>query len=200
MVTIFPPFGFPSDYIAAVAKARSLPQDLLIELSHDVMQFVQGHALAVDTTKILRRLSSLALEDIDGADIQRIADMLIYTFRLALERDATAECLESELARCGAMWSTDVLQAVRKVWVQRSPPAAPTQRPILGKVLDVQWKLGLSVGSDLCQEINEAFVVLLFRIAEPTGHVSTRVFEMNAEQFQNFFQQLHDMAAALETI
>uniref|UniRef100_A0A8C4N3Q1 COMM domain-containing protein n=1 Tax=Eptatretus burgeri TaxID=7764 RepID=A0A8C4N3Q1_EPTBU len=58
------------------------------------------------------------------------------------------------------------------------------KKNIYARVLDVQWKLGLTVSSDLCQEMNDAFVVLLFRIAEPSGHISTRVFEMNAKQFQ----------------
>lgn len=96
--------------------------------------------------------------------------------------------------------------------------------------MDIQWKLGLAVSSDTCRSLNSPFVSLLLKIAEPSGQISQRSFEMTIPQFQvckccygnvvlfselvifyysleivfcslqNFHKQVKEMAAVMETV
>ncbi|XP_029937560.1 COMM domain-containing protein 6 isoform X2 [Myripristis murdjan] len=70
----------------------------------------------------------------------------------------------------------------------------------IGQLIDLQWKLGMAVSSDTCRSLNSPYVCLLLKIAEPSGQIQQRSFEMTIPQFQNFHKQLKEMAAVLETV
>uniref|UniRef100_A0A8C7Y4F2 TBC1 domain family member 4 n=1 Tax=Oryzias sinensis TaxID=183150 RepID=A0A8C7Y4F2_9TELE len=70
---------------------------------------------------------------------------------------------------------------------------APTQqsRPQLSvwilrslQVVDVQWRLGMAVSSDICRSLNSPYVTLLLKVAEPSGLICQKSFEMSVPQFQ----------------
>lgn len=50
--------------------------------------------------------------------------------------------------------------------------------------MDLQWKLGLAMSSGTCRSLNSPFVSVLLKIAEPSGQISQRSFEMTIPQFQ----------------
>jgi len=52
------------------------------------------------------------------------------------------------------------------------------------QLIDLQWKLGVSVGSSSCKNLNSPFVTMTIKVAEPSGHLKTRSFEMTIAQFQ----------------
>lgn len=52
------------------------------------------------------------------------------------------------------------------------------------QLVDMQWKLGMAVSSDTCRSLNSPYVSLLLKIAEPSGQICQRSFEMTIPQFQ----------------
>lgn len=52
------------------------------------------------------------------------------------------------------------------------------------QVVDVQWRLGMAVSSDICRSLNSPYVTLLLKIAEPSGLICQKSFEMSVPQFQ----------------
>uniref|UniRef100_A0A8C8K8K4 TBC1 domain family member 4 n=1 Tax=Oncorhynchus tshawytscha TaxID=74940 RepID=A0A8C8K8K4_ONCTS len=51
-------------------------------------------------------------------------------------------------------------------------------------LVDMQWKLGMAVSSDTCRSLNSPHVSLLLKIADTSGQISQRSFEMTIAQFQ----------------
>ncbi|XP_061917786.1 COMM domain-containing protein 6 isoform X2 [Entelurus aequoreus] len=70
----------------------------------------------------------------------------------------------------------------------------------VGQLVDMQWKLGLAVSSDTCRSLNSPFVTILLKIAEPSGQIHQKAFEMTVPQFQNFHKQMKEVAAVMETV
>lgn len=48
----------------------------------------------------------------------------------------------------------------------------------------MQWKLGVAMTSDSCRSLNSTFVVMSLRVADPSGKVTTRSFEMTVAEFK----------------
>ncbi|XP_052672990.1 COMM domain-containing protein 6-like [Crassostrea angulata] len=69
-----------------------------------------------------------------------------------------------------------------------------------GKLVDMKWKLGVAVCSDECKSLNSPFVAMTLKVADASGKISTHTFELTIPQFQNFSEQMKDMAARMEMI
>ncbi|RXN28975.1 COMM domain-containing 6 [Labeo rohita] len=67
-------------------------------------------------------------------------------------------------------------------------------------LVDIQWKLGMAVSSDTCRSLNSPFISVLMKIADTSGEMSYKSFEMTVQQFQNFYRQFKEMASVLETV
>lgn len=52
------------------------------------------------------------------------------------------------------------------------------------QLVDMQWKLGMAVSSDTCRSLNSPYVTLLLKVADPSGHICQKSFEMTIPQFQ----------------
>uniref|UniRef100_A0A673KIU0 TBC1 domain family member 4 n=1 Tax=Sinocyclocheilus rhinocerous TaxID=307959 RepID=A0A673KIU0_9TELE len=51
-------------------------------------------------------------------------------------------------------------------------------------LVDIQWKLGMAVSSDTCRSLNSPFISVLMKIADTSGEMSYKSFEMTVQQFQ----------------
>ncbi|XP_038626928.1 COMM domain-containing protein 6 [Tachyglossus aculeatus] len=74
------------------------------------------------------------------------------------------------------------------------PPARSPQ------LIDIQWKLGMAVSSDSCRSLKYPYVSMTLKVADQSGQIVNKSFEMTVPQFQNFFTQFKEMAAVLETV
>ncbi|XP_026860982.1 COMM domain-containing protein 6 isoform X2 [Electrophorus electricus] len=70
----------------------------------------------------------------------------------------------------------------------------------IGQLVDIQWKLGMAVSSDTCRSLNSPYISILMKIADASGEISYKSFEMTVLQFQNFFRQFKEMASVMETV
>ncbi|KAB0407622.1 hypothetical protein E2I00_016250 [Balaenoptera physalus] len=68
------------------------------------------------------------------------------------------------------------------------------------KLIDFQWKLGMAVSSDSCRSLKYPYVAVILKVADPSGQVKNKSFEMTIPQFQNFYRQFKEIAAVIETV
>ena len=66
-----------------------------------------------------------------------------------------------------------------------------------GKLVNVDWSLGVSVNSDSSVGINQPYVTLLFRVADGEGKTRGHCAELSFEQFRAFRATLADAHASL---
>ncbi|XP_011798236.1 PREDICTED: COMM domain-containing protein 6 isoform X1 [Colobus angolensis palliatus] len=67
-------------------------------------------------------------------------------------------------------------------------------------LVDFQWKLGMAVSSDICRSLKYPYVAVMLKVADHSGQVKTKCFEMTIPQFQNFYRQFKEIAAVIETV
>ena len=52
------------------------------------------------------------------------------------------------------------------------------------QLVDFNWSLGMAMSSSNCRNLSSPYVSVVLRIAEPSGKVNTRSFEMTVPEFQ----------------
>uniref|UniRef100_A0A8C0B3G0 COMM domain-containing protein 6 n=1 Tax=Buteo japonicus TaxID=224669 RepID=A0A8C0B3G0_9AVES len=65
---------------------------------------------------------------------------------------------------------------------------------------NIKWKLGVAMSSDTCRSLKYPYVTVTLKVADPSGQITDKSFEMTVPQFKNFFRQFKEMAAVLETV
>ncbi|XP_034431163.1 COMM domain-containing protein 6 isoform X2 [Hippoglossus hippoglossus] len=129
---------------------------------------------------------------------------LLLTFRSAGKNNLSGDDLVSRLEESSNKWSKASLQVLHRLWSEHGASVHAQQEVqamlSIGQLVDIQWKLGMAVSSDTCRSFNSPYVCLLLKIAEPSGQICLKSFEMTIPQFQNFHKQFKEMAAAMETV
>ncbi|XP_068038473.1 COMM domain-containing protein 6 [Anomalospiza imberbis] len=64
----------------------------------------------------------------------------------------------------------------------------------------MKWKLGVAMSSDTCRSLKYPYVTVTLTVADPSGQITDKSFEMTIPQFKNFFRQFKEMASVLETV
>ncbi|XP_060052985.1 COMM domain-containing protein 6-like [Erinaceus europaeus] len=80
-------------------------------------------------------------------------------------------------------------------WPQLDAKSKVTNQPV-----GFQWKLGMAVSSDSCRSLKYPHVAMMLKVADHSGQVKNKSFEMTIPQFQNFYRQFKEMAATTETV
>ncbi|XP_071376500.1 COMM domain-containing protein 6 isoform X2 [Centroberyx affinis] len=141
---------------------------------------------------------------LDDEALQNIIRFLLLTFRSATKSNLSGDDLVSRLEEGSGKWPKASLQVVQRLWTEQGALVHAQQEAqdmlSIGQLVDMQWKLGMAVSSDTCRSLNSPYVSLLLKIAEPSGQIRQRSFEMTVPQFQNFHKQFKEMAAVLETV
>ncbi|XP_060989852.1 COMM domain-containing protein 6 isoform X1 [Dama dama] len=79
-------------------------------------------------------------------------------------------------------------------------PAAGSRARDDATLIDFQWKLGMAVSSDSCRSLKYPYVAVMLKVADHSGQVKNKSFEMTIPQFQNFYRQFKEIAAIIETV
>ncbi|XP_073526450.1 COMM domain-containing protein 6 isoform X2 [Phyllobates terribilis] len=58
----------------------------------------------------------------------------------------------------------------------------------------------MAISSDGCKSLNHPYVTVELKVAEYSGQVQNKVFEMTIPEFQHFSKQFKEMSAALENV
>uniref|UniRef100_A0A2K5QZA1 COMM domain-containing protein 6 n=1 Tax=Cebus imitator TaxID=2715852 RepID=A0A2K5QZA1_CEBIM len=94
-----------------------------------------------------------------------------------------------------------------------SEPLLDAKSKVTNQLVDFQWKLGMAVSSDTCRSLKYPYVAVMLKVADHSGQVKTKCFEMTIPQFQtqlqatstllsasNFYRQFKEIAAVIETV
>ncbi|KAG5283182.1 hypothetical protein AALO_G00039230 [Alosa alosa] len=188
---------------SAIRNVGRLPPDIFAETCQQILAHLQGQSHAVDLPKIYDTFQKAGI-DLEWTALQSIIRLLSSNFRTAAKNNLTADQLVARLGEGSRSWAKTVLQVVHQLWSEHGPLIHTYQEAHaianIGQMVDMQWKLGMAVSSDMCRSLNSPYVSLLLKIADASGEVSYKSFEMSIPQFQNFHQQFKEIAAALETV
>lgn len=180
-----------------------LSPDLLEEACQHILNYLQGRAAGVDSTQMSNTFQRAGVR-LDHEALQHTIRFLLLTFRSAGKNDLSGDGLVSRLEQSSNKWSKASLQVLHRLWSEHGASVRAQQEVqamlSIGQLVDIQWKLGMAVSSDTCRSLNSPYVCLLLKIAEPSGQISLKSFEMTIPQFQNFHKQFKEMAAVMETV
>ncbi|XP_018599053.1 COMM domain-containing protein 6 [Scleropages formosus] len=186
-----------------VANIGQVPPDLFAQTCQQIASQLQGCTQGVDVTEIHETYQKAGVP-LDYEALQEIIKLLSFDFRSAAKKNLTAEQLVAKLSQSSSVWNKSALQVVHKLWSEQGALVHSYQEAQImmsvGQLVDVQWKLGMAVSSDSCRSLNSPYVSMLLKIAETSGQISTKCFEMTVPQFQNLFRQFKEIAAVLETV
>ncbi|XP_006639448.1 COMM domain-containing protein 6 [Lepisosteus oculatus] len=195
--------GLACDFEETVERIGKLPPDLFAEICQKAVTHLQGQSPAVDTGDLCERLQKAGVK-LDLEALQKIIHMVLFIFRTAGKNNLSSEELIVKLSERSSRWSKQALQLIHKLWNEQGKFVLANQNAKaminIGQLVDLQWKLGMAVSSDTCRSLNYPYVSMTLKIADTTGQLLSKSFEMTVPQFQNFFRQFREMAAVLETV
>nr|XP_019963139.1 PREDICTED: COMM domain-containing protein 6 [Paralichthys olivaceus] len=180
-----------------------LSPDLLEEACQHILIYLQGRATGVDSAQMSDKFQRAGVR-LDHEALQNTIRFLLLTFRSAGKNNLSGDGLVLRLEESSNKWSKASLQVLHKLWSEHGASVHAQQEVqamlSIGQLVDIQWKLGMAVSSDTCRSLNSPYVCLLLKIAEPSGQICLKSFEMTIPQFQNFHKQFKEMAAVMETV
>ncbi|KAM9484116.1 COMM domain-containing protein 6 isoform 1-T1 [Salvelinus alpinus] len=186
-----------------VENIGRLPPDLLAETCQQILSHLQGQVRGVDSAEISDKFQRAGIR-LDQEALQEVVQFLFLTFRSTEKNNLSADVLVARLGEGSSKWSKAALQVLHRLWSDQGTLVNTHQESqamlSIGQLVDMQWKLGMAVSSDTCRSLNSPHVSLLLKIADTSGQISQRSFEMTIAQFQNFYRQFKEMAAVLETV
>uniref|UniRef100_A0A8D1TXT3 COMM domain-containing protein 6 n=1 Tax=Sus scrofa TaxID=9823 RepID=A0A8D1TXT3_PIG len=65
-----------------------------------------------------------------------------------------------------------------------SEPQLDAKAKVTNQLIDFQWKLGMAVSSDSCRSLKYPYVAVMLKVADHSGQVKNKSFEMTIPQFQ----------------
>lgn len=180
-----------------------LPPDAFSDTCLHVLTYLGGHSTGIDAVELSNRLSSAGIT-LDFEDLQSITRYILLTFRYAGNQNLSADDLISKLEESSSRWATSVLQVINRLWSEHGAEVKLQQEAkgmlSIGQLVDMQWKLGMAVSSDTCRSLNSPYVMVMLKVADPSGQICQKSFEMTIQQFQNLHSQFKDIAAVMETV
>eukprot|EP00042_Codosiga_hollandica_P039097 m.325073 g.325073 ORF g.325073 m.325073 type:complete len:218 (-) comp55550_c0_seq1:63-716(-) len=191
----------PAGFANALQTVNALPQDILVSLMHEVIDFLIFRVGAVDVNYLQQSVASSVpstLEALKGA-----VGALIYLFRSAAKSSASADDVVSAMRSAGAaMFSAVTIKTAKHVWTERQEDvrnsSALHHTLSLGKLVDFDWKLGVSMQSNTSKNLQYSYITIQLGIADSSGSYFTKSFELPVSEFQNFAKQLTEMSQAVE--
>ncbi|KAF4087385.1 hypothetical protein AMELA_G00094820 [Ameiurus melas] len=192
-----------SSDVAVVENIGKLPSEVLEGTCHEILLHLEGKRSAVDVVESYQKFQRAGMT-LDWKAVQDIVRLLSFHFRSAAKTKITADGLVTKLAECCSQWSKSALQVMHQLWTEHGSLVQAHQEvqavASIGQLVDVQWKLGMAVSSDTCRSLNSAYISVLMKIADTSGEISYKSFEMTVLQFQNFYRQFKEIASVLETV
>ncbi|XP_028847462.1 COMM domain-containing protein 6 [Denticeps clupeoides] len=197
-------FASPGCTEDAIAEhVGRLPPDVFAEACLQILTHLQGRGRAVDLAEMCDKCQNAGVH-VEWKDLQDVVRWLSFHFRAATKHNFTADQLIAGLGESSAKWPRPVLEMLLQLWTERGTMIHTCQEILpavrIGQLVDLRWKLAMAVSSDTCRSLNSPYVTLSLKVADSSGEVTHKSFEMTIPQFQNFFRQFKEMAAVLETV
>jgi hypothetical protein len=184
--------------LSAVEVFCAFPEELQKELCSVVARYVLGSSAEFSIDAFLERVSVAGLH-CECKAAEDASGLILHLYRVARRLNLDANQLAEQLSTTSA-WTQQSVSVVKNTWeqqVQLSPSA--TQFVNIGQLVDMEWCFGMSMSSSSCRSLNSPFITVLLKVAEPSGLIVSRSFEMTMPEFQNFARQIREMAHTFET-
>ncbi|NXX74037.1 COMD6 protein, partial [Urocolius indicus] len=125
-------------------------------------------------------------------------------YSTAARNNLSTEELVTTLSNTVSALPKHTVQVIRHVWNEQGKSISTSEdarnTATVGQFVDLKWKLGVAMSSDNCRSLKYPYVTVTLKVADPSGQITDRSFEMTIPQFKNFFTQFKEMASVLETI
>jgi len=152
----------------------------------------------------LIELVRTSLESTPGASVpsasalQGVLNALAFYYHAARrDRLQDAQAFQDALKKHSSMTQETialVVQAWSSVRAQTSDLTDLKKGLSLGRVVGFDWKLGVGVTSSVCENIKQAFVSVVWKIADPSGQIQHHHMELSIPDFK----ELHQAFLALQ--
>ncbi|NXA16323.1 COMD6 protein, partial [Sapayoa aenigma] len=168
-----------------------------------IIQHLNHKIPGVNTAELCQRIQASGIE-INIADLAKIANVLSFLFSTAARNSLSAEELVATLGSTVNTLPKHAVQVIRHVWNEQGTSASVAQdarsMASVGQFVDMKWKLGVAMSSDTCRSLKYPYVTVTLTVADPSGQITDKSFEMTIPQFKNFFRQFKEIASVLETV
>ncbi|XP_073526445.1 COMM domain-containing protein 6 isoform X1 [Phyllobates terribilis] len=176
---------------------KLLPPDLFAELCQQSIQHLQCQNTGVDQTLLCQRFQAAGV-DTNVDEVRNVINAVNYLFSNAAKQGLSTEALLSTVISHYKL-PKQTLQVIRHVWNEEGKKLCDIERS-RDLLPAAQWKIGMAISSDGCKSLNHPYVTVELKVAEYSGQVQNKVFEMTIPEFQHFSKQFKEMSAALENV
>ncbi|NXO04869.1 COMD6 protein, partial [Rhinopomastus cyanomelas] len=187
----------------AAHKISLIPQDLFAELCEQIVQHLSRKIPGVNTAELCQRIRASGTE-ISVGDLAKIVSVVSFLFSTAARNHLSTEELVTALGNAVSVLPKHALQVICHIWNEQGKSISESEETrnmaTVGQFVDLKWKLGVAMSSDTCRSLKYPYVTVTLRVADPSGQITDKSFEMPIPQFKNFFRQFKEMAAVLETV
>ncbi|XP_042316674.1 COMM domain-containing protein 6 isoform X2 [Sceloporus undulatus] len=191
------------DFGNTTHTVQKIPQDLFAELCEQIIWYLQCRIPAVNTIQLCQRFQAAGIE-ITASDLAKVVNAISFVFSTAAKNKLSPEELSTKLGSAAGSLPKQAVQVIRHVWNEqgRAVMEAEDAKNVVavGQLIDFQWKLGMAVSSDNCKSLKSPYVTMAVKVADASGHITSKTFEMTVSQFQNFYSQFKEMASVLEMV
>ncbi|XP_075544313.1 uncharacterized protein LOC142578701 isoform X1 [Dermacentor variabilis] len=173
---------------AAAEVLRKHPVEVQKALVQSCLQ--SDSALTIDEKA---RSCGLCPEELKAA--YEASKCLVSALRFLKEAPATSLIEDLRL-------DADVNALLKTMASLNSPPPPQVGKQVgpLGKLVNVEWKMGVSAMSDLCKNLNSPFVMLELTVEDSGSNRSRHTIELTVPEFQKFASTMQELHAIMSTM
>ncbi|KAK2190560.1 hypothetical protein NP493_76g05040 [Ridgeia piscesae] len=154
MVDVMSAYAVSGGFTDAAAIVNKLPQDVLAEMCQMILKFIKHDTGIIDTATLLSKCQSAGYSCTQEA-VQSAVNVVAHIYRTASRGCLGADELSNQL-QGSATWSEEAVAVIVQFWQQQTALSEMSQQSChsvnTGKLIDLQWKLGVSVRLQRLQE------------------------------------------------
>jgi len=196
------PFALtPPGFFSANEALNALPIEIVQQLVSDGHKVIAHEIQSIPEGHYRKMLPESQLQ----TSLRNAINATLYILRALIasgEKDPKAlnQILERE---------TDLSKAVRAKFALSfaSQDADANEKKSLlkrtlrvGKLVDIQWKLGMGISSNTCTALKAPFVSMVLSIADQDRQVKKYPLELSIEEFHDFRNTFKQMAIQIEQV
>ena len=110
---------------------------------------------------------------------------------------ATTGLTEAAAALVAARWARE---AASRPAEPADGAAAAAELFRVGKLVSLEWKIGVAAASSLCATLLEPYALLIFRTADTDGRQTRRAVELTLPELQQLTATFEEVSAVLERV
>jgi len=179
---------------SAVEQFCRLPADVQYNICYSAAKLV------TDQQPALHSLHDGDISQITNAlpqdTVQNISHAIVELYRSGIQLKFTGETLSRSLLEL-VVWSKPAAEIVCTVFDRvvgsclsssgSSPLHSMSSFKEVGKLTDLQWKVGLSLSSSSCRQLMSPFITItVITVTDSSGNLTSRSMELTVAEFKKF--------------